>query len=314
MHCIAIDHYKNASLFSHTQHKSLHNFTLFFFTTHKHCSASEERLTVRVILNKRRRLVSTTMGSCCSSQANADKLAEKNDGEYPTAAARRSKSRPSIESRAPPPTMEEETVVKEVLSVSETTKLDRRFLGNGVEEEEKKDEISEAAEEICSLSESLSTTTTTNVTNDDDEATNHHYHYHGNNARSFNRRSPMKPPPKQRSLSGELIGRRDRVLGAKSPSRRPESSPGRRFVNGTGPVRIVQQRNSDSGRVGARRGLSPAKDPGEASARRSRSPAMRSGPGRSMRSPNRKCVDDDDGLNDESFDNPLVSLECFIFL
>lgn len=188
--------------------------------------------------------------------------------------------------------------------------------------------VNEEISEICSLSESVSTTT--NLTREDDDEVAHRVY-----------RSPIRHP----SVSGELGGgRRDQRLAGKSPSRRCDQSPGRRNGNGVGSVRIVQAR--DPGRAMTRRGLTAAehhrRDSGEGSARRSRSPAMtradgggvRSGVGRSpsarraTRSPGRvngATAENDrraaenlkwptKSTADESLENPLVSLECFIFL
>lgn len=196
--------------------------------------------------------------------------------------------------------------------------------------------------EVCSLSysESISTTTTNNNDRRD-------YYDDDNEVKQRVSRSPL--PPRNR-VSGELGPRKDRVVG-RSPTRRTtEQSPSKR--NGAmkgGPVRLVQGRETGSGQVGIRRGLRPdpnRRDPGEGSARRSRSPATnRSLMGRSPstrrtnRSPCRVRKDpneggggsghkdnvmeakwpstnnsDDNGTQNESLENPLVSLECFIFL
>ncbi|XP_021830777.1 pinin-like [Prunus avium] len=204
-------------------------------------------------------------------------------------------------------------------------------------------EISEVSE-ICSLSESMSTTT---ITRDDDEEVHQRVN-----------RSPMRIP-KNRDPVGQ---RRDRVVG-KSPTRRTESSPGRKYGpngnNGNGSVRLVQSREPGPGqqplsRRGSaelnRRGSraeSNRRDPGESSGRRSRSPATRVTDGgganranvgrspsarRSGRYPGRTTVGPVESSGstrrvaeepmmeegkwpaNESIDNPLVSLECFIFL
>lgn len=196
-------------------------------------------------------------------------------------------------------------------------------------------EISEVSE-ICSLSESMSTTT---ITRDDDEEVHQRVN-----------RSPMRIP-KNRDPIGQ---RRDRVVG-KSPTRRTESSPGRKYGpngnNGAGSVRLVQSREPGPGQQPlSRRGSraeSNRRDPGESSGRRSRSPATRVTDGgganranvgrspsarRSGRYPGRTAVGQVESSGstrrvaeepmmeegkwpaNESIDNPLVSLECFIFL
>lgn len=190
-------------------------------------------------------------------------------------------------------------------------------------------EISEASE-ICSLSESVSATT---VTRDEDEEV---YQRVVNN----NRGSPMKLPKNPRDGFGPR--REQRVVG-KSPTRRTtESSPGRRY-GPNGSVRSGQQHPQPMGsRRGGSRAESNRRDPGESSGRRSRSPATRITDGggvnrsnvgrspsarRSGRYPGRTPVESstrriaeepkmEEGKwpANESLDNPLVSLECFIFL
>lgn len=315
---------------------------------------------------------------CCSSTASGHKQKRRI-----TLSPRRPRS-DAGESRAPPPTVDEETV-KEVLSetprlikpkvaqsvpivsdpeddgekrsnstTAATTptgkpvfpifKLDGEKIERKVSELKSRaamgEEISELSE-ICSLSETVSTAT--NITRDDDDDCDEVGH-----SRVY--RSPMRLHPKGCSLSGDLGGgggwRREQRIAGKSPSRRSEQSPGRRNGNGNGngigSVRMVQAR--EPVRPMIRRGPeNHRRDSGESSARRSRSPAMtrndsgcaRSGVGRSpsartaARSPsrvngapyesNRRVVEDPTkwptkNTADESLENPLVSLECFIFL
>lgn len=290
------------------------------------------------------------MGSCCSTTANSE-TTQKLDQHSPMAApirAPRSDDRsPTLESRAPPPTLDEETVKEVVLSVSQTPKLRPKPPKHEPQEQEKiaitmaspspvfsifkldgdeKRPRRSPSEEISEMSEIESVSTTTNLTNDDNDD-------EIGRARAY--RSPMKLP-KNRSFSGEVgaAGRRERFVAGRSPSLRSDQSPGRKTGNGLGSVRIVQSR--DLGRAGPRNGWSPApekrfgRDSGEGSGRRSRSPAMnrtdsggaRRSPSarRAVRSPGRingaptgkACRRDEE--NDESLDNPLVSLECFIFL
>ncbi|GLT75120.1 hypothetical protein SLA2020_468690 [Shorea laevis] len=194
------------------------------------------------------------------------------------------------------------------------------------------DSVSEDVSEICSLSESVSTTTVTDRRDDELEV----------RPRVF--RSPARMGPRTR----DSVPRRDRVVG-RSPTKRIDQSPGKR--NGaitSGTVRRVQSR--EPGQAAVRRGSRPSptrRDPGESSGRRSRSPAVnRSTMGRSPsakrvnRSPGRvrtepgeignsKRVEENINLEgkwpnsinsasnstpNESLENPLVSLECFIFL
>ncbi|XP_021294478.1 pre-mRNA-splicing factor cwc22 [Herrania umbratica] len=264
--------------------------------------------------------------------------------------------KPSLESRAPPPSAEEETV-KEVLSETPKPKA-HIFIPQ--EEENKKTQIekpafvkiqekeslnfdnetepkspvieesaSEDVSEICSVSVSESVSTITD------------------------RRDEEEVRQQKMFRSPARCGSRNRVVG-RSPSRKLDQSPGRRngVVNGGPSVRLVQNREPP-----VRRGLRPdppRKDPGESSGRRSRSPAVnRSVMGRSPsgrrtnNSPGRVRGDAGERSNskkveqhqhhhgtttmegkwpssnnngpttnapNESLENPLVSLECFIFL
>ncbi|XP_057963204.1 uncharacterized protein LOC131154438 [Malania oleifera] len=181
-------------------------------------------------------------------------------------------------------------------------------------------EISEVSE-ICSVSESVSTTTITEGRDEEE-------------VRRRVDRTPVKFP-RNRSFSGEM-GRPGRDRGVRkspvSPARRQEPSPGRARSG------LSRQAGQTAGRRdGIRRDL------GENSGRRSRSPAKgadvltsrsrsRSGRGRSpsarrtAQSPGRipppapdnprKAAEScsGEGKENESLENPLVSLECFIFL
>ncbi|XP_042519269.1 serine/arginine repetitive matrix protein 2 [Macadamia integrifolia] len=193
------------------------------------------------------------------------------------------------------------------------------------------EEISEVSD-MCSLSESVSTTTIGEGRIDDGEV------------RQRVDRSPAKIPRK-RPVGGEFTGRTER--GEKtSPARRFDQSPGRRNDNNAtmkpSPVRHHHTRDmTGTGGAYTNRRRSPgsdggvSRDPGEGSARRSRSPATRAGLGRSpssraVRSPARipalgpengrkpeESRGDEGNWNwpaNESLENPLVSLECFIFL
>ncbi|XP_022139888.1 uncharacterized protein LOC111010693 [Momordica charantia] len=198
------------------------------------------------------------------------------------------------------------------------------------------EEISEVSD-ICSFSETLSTTTMTEKMMDDYEE-----------IRQRICRSPAKLP-KNRSLSDDWVPRRDRQVG-KSPSRKSDQSPGRLIGGGVGAVKLVQSR--DMGQSIARRSLRPEPrlpNKSENSCRRSRSPATtrtdgvasRTATGRSPSvrrsgmSPGREATTGRDcnrkeappaqatqyetpegkwRTTNESLDNPLVSLECFIFL
>lgn len=301
---------------------------------------------------------------CCVSTSNESSALGPQKHQHSSVGAQRPRS-DAIESRAPPPSAEEETV-KEVLSETPRPKPpppvpvlhipiikpeeqdyaaeEKRShkpvfdkIAPEHEEREKKVPISNTVEdasetsEICSLSESVSTTT---ITKDDDEEVRQRVH-----------RSPLKLP-KNRAFSGDLGARRDRVVG-KSPTRRSDQSPGRRNGNGVGSVRLVQSREP-AHPTSARRAPRTEphrREPGESSARRSRSPsinrtdggatrsavgrspsARRSGrsPGRAATAPterSRSATAEESSVEgkwpattNESLENPLVSLECFIFL
>ncbi|KAK8488202.1 hypothetical protein V6N11_047141 [Hibiscus sabdariffa] len=296
--------------------------------------------------------VSTNRGSCGEKEAHLEAGLESFN------------QKPILESRAPPPSAEEETV-KEVLS--ETPKPNAPiFIPQ--EEEKKKPQIespvfvkiqgkeslnfnikpelkspvklieesaSEDVSEICSVSLSESVSTITDRRDEEEEEVRPQ--------RVF--RSPARSGPRN-----QVVGR--------SPTRKLEQSPGRRngVINGGSSVRLVQSREPT-----VRRGSRPdppRKDPGESSGRRSRSPAMnrsvmgRSPSGRTNQSPGRARIDPRESGNtkkveqqhgtttttttttttmegkwpssnnngatsstpNESLENPLVSLECFIFL
>ncbi|OAY26124.1 uncharacterized protein LOC110603972 [Manihot esculenta] len=280
------------------------------------------------------------------------------------------KPKSTLESRAPPPSVEEETV-KEVLSeipklkppptpplqlpqllqpikneqkeihLQETNKkkihIEPPFLDEKIEPNRKKnefifqeEEISEQLSEVCSLScsETVSTTTFNNDKRDDADDDD------GEEVKQRAKKSPAaKLAPRNRGVSSDFGPRRDRIVG-KSPDKRNNASR---------TVRSVQSRESVNYQVG-RRGLNRpeanGRDPGESSGRRSRSPATtRSTMGRSPssrrvnRSPSggRTNLPQSGGIMDmegkwpststtndtttnESLENPLVSLECFIFL
>lgn len=182
------------------------------------------------------------------------------------------------------------------------------------------EDISEVSE-IFSLSESVSTAT--NFTRKDD-----------NEVQQRVNRSPMKLP-KRRNFSGDIGQKRERVVGRR-PNRRSDQSPVRR--NGVGSVRMCQSREPSQPMVRRLLRTEPLwRDPGEISAGRSSpatranldrsSSARRSGksPGRTTTAPIdvfRKTVEEPsieykwptNTSSNESLENPLVSLECFIFL
>ncbi|KAL5793845.1 hypothetical protein ACOSP7_002439 [Xanthoceras sorbifolium] len=245
-----------------------------------------------------------------------------------------------VDSRAPPPLLEEETVKEVVLSetpiskpqiLKENTTQMPVIQEDLVEAETKyyvnkhEEEISQVSQvsDIYSISESFSTattattttTTTTAITEKrEDEAISKP------TTREVSHRSPAKAPRK-RPYTGEIS------RGTKSPAKRSEASH-------VGPRRTMP-RNVGPNAVKKETGEGP-------SGRRSRSPATRtvSGVGRSpgrvtagrpggltrVENTGQKEIKLDDGVLlqqqqqkseynvDESVDNPHVSLECFIFL
>ncbi|KAE7995609.1 hypothetical protein FH972_000385 [Carpinus fangiana] len=198
-------------------------------------------------------------------------------------------------------------------------------------------DISELSE-VYSLSESVSTTTTKR---DEDEEVRQRVH----------RSSPAKAQLRSRVHTGDFGAKRSERLLGKSPTRRSDQSPGR--MN-SGSSRLVHGREPIAGRGFRATEPPPnRRNPsGEASSRRSRSPATRvdNGPSRSVmgqspsarrtnRSPSRvksaptetnarkmEQTKNDNAMEgkwpttsttttaNESLENPLVSLECFIFL
>ncbi|KAK3433174.1 keratin, type II cytoskeletal 2 epidermal [Eucalyptus grandis] len=255
----------------------------------------------------------------------------------------------SADSRAPPPPSVDEETVKEVLSETPTCpkpKPDFPALARH-QKSFAADELSEEVSEVCSLSETMSTAT--NLTDDGGGCGGG-----GGGGRAKQRagnRSPAKlrgpPAAKSRSLPGGDVGGRNdhgsrsRVPGG-SPARRSDRSPGR--ANAGGSLRMVQGRDPGSGSFRATPARGGRPDPGERSGRRSMSPAASraesrgvgsAGPAvgrtqsarRTNPSPGRVRPAPAEGRNregrgggkrmssgNESLDNPLVSLECFIFL
>ncbi|XP_030930357.1 uncharacterized protein LOC115956040 [Quercus lobata] len=256
------------------------------------------------------------------------------------------------DNRDPPPPVEDEfESVKEVLS--ETPFVPKPQNPVPVEdeaeiEEEKKTQVAvetkglinvlhkaqNEVSEASQISESFTLSTTTTATTitvtekkEEDEATS--------------KCSREARVPRKRPYTGDLAGRRERA--AKSPARRAEPSPEKRRSQGRGMGDVRSRRLNMGTPAGVRR------DSGEGSGRRSRSPATRTaggvGRGGVGRSPGKgtgragsRTLDSglqqqsststttttDQGkeeLNEgvskeenESLDNPLVSLECFIFL
>ncbi|KAK9223742.1 hypothetical protein WN944_012188 [Citrus x changshan-huyou] len=332
------------------------------------------------------------MGCCISTKSGAPGLASKKQkhGRSDEASSQLKKGF-SHESRAspPPPAIDQEETVKEVLSetrkpktkpnpypvfaahmkqelqqqqeqeqeqeqekeakISDSPRKVEAFAKNAQDKQSlsssNEEEIMSQVSEICSVSVSESLSTMTNVTDmrDIEEGEQE--------VRQRPRvitRSPAKPPPRNGF-------KRDRVVN-QSPTTRSDQSPARR-IGSASPVQI-----HDSGRVK----YPGRRDRGECSGGRSRSPATTTrssaspafmgrspsarrtnrSPGRASSVPienatigttginnnnNNSCSSgtveggkwashNNNGINDhcsstnESLENPLVSLECFIFL
>lgn len=245
----------------------------------------------------------------------------------------------------------EEEAVKEVLSETpapkpppteveeeNTTPPSPKLALKKVEEEEKiqekvpvstVEEISEISE-ICSMSESVSTTTITERRDDDERSRDEC------EVRQRVLRSPARFLSNHRPPSGDLGGKREWGVG-KSPARRSEPSPGKvRSVSardGSQPtVRQIDRRRRDSSENGARRSRSPAtrSDNGASRSGIGRSPSARKTGQSPCRVPaaagapgSSRNVEQTEKegkwpppppATNESLENPLVSLECFIFL
>ncbi|KAI3774195.1 hypothetical protein L1987_48740 [Smallanthus sonchifolius] len=246
-------------------------------------------------------------------------------------------------SQSPPPPFEEETV-KEVLSETPIApkphppEQHREILQpeerGGVESRENVSEISE----MCSYSESFSAATTaTTMTTAADAKKDGINEDDGEVTQKVKTKSPpAKKVARKRPVvsSGEFPVRKER--GARPLARRqmapsPErkrQSPARTTTN-TPRYRNVGPANEGRREVMARRSRSPAVR-GEARQRRKveESPAGKSGellPVKAVESEGKSTVEkaDDGGVSplpeadvqaSESLENPLVSLECFIFL
>ncbi|KDP20914.1 hypothetical protein JCGZ_21385 [Jatropha curcas] len=250
------------------------------------------------------------MGCCVSTNGSSTK-----DRDFQLGSADSLKHKSTLESRAPPPSVEEETV-KEVLSETPKLKpiknsqpqqhhheethnkskihieqafLDEKIKPNGFKNElvafQEEEIYEQEVSEVCSLSETVSTTTFNNDKRDEEYDDDDDGRY-GEEVKQRVKRSPVvKLPPRNRSVSGDFGPKRDRIVG-KSPNRRTEQSPNKRnnAGGGAGSVSLVQSKESGIYQAG-RNGLRPdqkRKDPGESSGRRSRSPATnRSVTGRS---------------------------------
>ncbi|XP_059312759.1 uncharacterized protein LOC132063973 isoform X2 [Lycium ferocissimum] len=166
----------------------------------------------------------------------------------------------------------------------------------------------EQTSEMCSFTESYSTTATaTEKREEDGEVT---------------QRSPIRVHRKRQN-SGDLTGVRERNFrsGRSAPSPEKKRSPAPATSRGVQGRGMPQQRRNVGPTNGPRRG------PGDNVVRRSNSPAAR-GPvdarrsvrnrspaaAREVESPAEKPKEEVSPETGESLENPLVSMECFIFL
>ncbi|KAK9285620.1 hypothetical protein L1049_024816 [Liquidambar formosana] len=278
----------------------------------------------------------TTQMGCCTSTDKPPKQNPHHENHYHR---RHHDQLPESDTfhlaRAPPP-VEEETV-KEVLSETPLPKPSVTHHSSNVEEESRIEptpmmidtpiEASEVSEvsEMYSMSESVVSTTTVTEKRDDEAMS-----VYSGEAKRRVERSPAKVPRK-RPYSGEVAGGKERKV-IRSPAKRAEPSMEKRsHIPSRGQV-TAKRRNVGS--AGIRR------DSGEISGRRSRSPVARAeggatrgvkGGSSSLKVTGRvggqtpavaeekSCEVEkrDDGGSTaatESLENPLVSLECFIFL
>nr|GMC47729.1 serine/arginine repetitive matrix protein 1-like [Ipomoea batatas]GME02622.1 serine/arginine repetitive matrix protein 1-like [Ipomoea batatas] len=264
------------------------------------------------------------MGCCVSTAKGSTADQQQQRHRYPL-------PDPAKNDRAPPP-VDEETVKEVVLSETPVSKPlalqvplpaaeieldggDRRVVPPTAVVEE----IVSEPSELCSFTESISTTATER--RDDDG--------------EVNQRSPARGPPRKRRSAGDLAGGRDRSF--RSPARRSAPSPEKRKPltssrAGQNRPMASQRRNvgpqngAQRHSVPARRSRSPVTHREAVDTRpnvRNKSPAV--AVSESARSPaesaenrgDNKVEKPNDGASEEtgeSLENPLVSLECFIFL
>ncbi|KZV14500.1 hypothetical protein F511_42906 [Dorcoceras hygrometricum] len=234
-------------------------------------------------------------------------------------------------SKSPPPThpLQEEEAVKEVLSETPTAPRldspnlspDQKNLRNGDVPKKSfmvfgSEEASEEISEICStVSESVSVSTS--VTEKKDNYSREH-----DVVSKIRNRSPARAG--NQSFSGDY--KRDRPAG-KSPYRRSEPSPGRTRA---GPVTGSGRRKDGNEELPARRSRSPMMRADSGSVKPSsgriqtargagKSPSrVVNGSGEKIRKLEEEAEDNREQqwpmTGNELLENPLVSLECFIFL
>lgn len=274
---------------------------------------------------------------CCISTTKDDQNTLKNQQN----STQEAKS-PSPQSKSPPHIVEEKSVVKEVLYETETPISKPQQVPNLTQEtmtqmqnmeitkdpimkkpleEEPSEEIS-VISETCSVGESYSysySTTTTTATvpeTREDEVTSKRRIREGTQNRNRNRSHSDASRNRSYNADGNSVGGRERRR-PKSPARVPEIPPKKKIV--AGPRSVRRREFPDKLR----------RDSGEGVGRRSRSPSCHRTAGSSngqselrqterdgRRFPPPEVVEDtNDGVSvEESFTNPHVSLECFIFL
>ncbi|KAH6790577.1 hypothetical protein C2S51_005583 [Perilla frutescens var. frutescens] len=158
------------------------------------------------------------------------------------------------------------------------------------------DDLSEASEICSTLSESVSASTNNGGTKDE--------------FREARQRSPARL--RNRPFSGEM--HREKTVGRSPGRRNADPSPGR--------VRPVPGRRRESGESSGRRSRSPVTraEAGLGRARKTGKSPGRVGPGERIRKLDGGKESGDikwpptNASNNELLENPLVSLECFIFL
>ncbi|XWS39495.1 hypothetical protein CRYUN_Cryun18bG0059500 [Craigia yunnanensis] len=271
------------------------------------------------------------MGCCFSSTTTSCKTDQKN--QNPPKPHHSPLKPPILQShRTPPPPEEEETVIKEVLVLSETSTLHKKQQGkitqtltlppktqtevsSPIKKQHQEQETSDLSQlsEIYSIAETISTTTTTTTTATatkspkEDEGTS-------KENSEVKHKSPAKVI-KKRPSNGDPVSVRARRVDP-SPDKRPRGR-GR----GLGEVKTVQRnvgsrsRSPGTGRSdGVGRGAvgtSPATVTGKTDSKPVGTSTVE-GQSKREEDGNKDVLEQQQGT--ESLENPLVSLECFIFL
>ncbi|MED6134426.1 hypothetical protein PIB30_036926 [Stylosanthes scabra] len=218
------------------------------------------------------------------------------------------------------------------------------IINNKKEEHQFSEVVSQLSEEPCSISGSFSTATTVTEKRED-EVTSKRSIREGTTTMAKNHKwNSNRSPSRKRPHAGDSNAASGRERRLKSPARRSEPSPEKRLHGGLRPVRgresgSTANRKLNVGSAGVRR------DAGEGSGRRSRSPSCaragsaggKSGAtsggrkevpaakgavekeekkgGEGGENKNEEIGEKNDVVSqEESIENPLVSMECFIFL